>query len=155
MIVVVLDTFDWFGMSTDNGLAYRLIAVGCAVWAIIFSIPIFLNVPEPSLGRPERRVGFFASYPLLVKDVAGLYRDPETRPTFWYLLASAVFRDGLGGVFAFGAIIGTAVFKFETQEIIIFGIAREPDRGGSRRSPPDDSTTTWGRSGSSSPRSGR
>lgn len=123
VIVVVLDTFDWFGMSTDNGLAYRLIAVGCAVWTIIFSIPIFLNVPEPSLGRPERKVGFFRSYALLVKDVAGLYRDPETRPTFWYLLSSAVFRDGLGGVFAFGAIIGTAVFRFETQEIIIFGIA--------------------------------
>lgn len=123
VIVVVLDTFDWFGMSTDNGLAYRLIAVGCAVWAIIFSIPIFLNVPEPSLGRPERKVGFFASYPLLVRDVAGLYRNEETRPTFWYLLASAVFRDGLGGVFAFGAIIGTAVFRFDSQEIIIFGIA--------------------------------
>ncbi|PVE98324.1 MFS transporter [Microbacterium sp. TPD7012] len=123
VVVVVLDTFDWFGMSTDNGLAYRLIAVGCAVWTIIFSIPIFLNVPEPSLGRPERKVGFFQSYALLVKDVAGLYRDPETRPTFWYLLSSAVFRDGLGGVFAFGAIIGTAVFGFETQAIIIFGIA--------------------------------
>ena len=122
VIVVVLDTFDWFGMSTDNGLAYRLIAVGCAVWAIIFSIPIFLNVPEPSLGRPDRKVGFFASYPLLVKDVAGLYRNEETRPTFWYLLASAVFRDGLGGVFAFGAIIGTAVFKFGAQDIIVFGI---------------------------------
>lgn len=122
VIVVVLDTFDWFGMSTDNGLAYRLIAVGCAVWAIVFSIPIFLNVPEPSLGRPDRKVGFFASYPLLVKDVAGLYRNEETRPTFWYLLASAVFRDGLGGVFAFGAIIGTAVFKFGAQDIIVFGI---------------------------------
>lgn len=123
VIVVVLDTFDWFGMSTDNGLAYRLIAVGCAVWAIVFSIPIFLNVPEPSLGRPERKVGFFRSYVLLVKDVAGLYRDEQTRPTFWYLLASAVFRDGLGGVFAFGAIIGTAVFRFGTQDIIVFGIA--------------------------------
>jgi UMF1 family MFS transporter len=123
VIVVLLDTFDWFDMSTDNGLAYRLIAVGCAVWAIVFSIPIFLNVPEPSLGRPERKVGFFRSYVLLVQDVIGLYRDPQTRSTFWYLLASAVFRDGLGGVFAFGAIIGTAVFRFGTQDIIVFGIA--------------------------------
>jgi UMF1 family MFS transporter len=80
-------------------------------------------VPEPSLGRPERKVGFFRSYALLVTDIRGLYRDSETRPTFWYLLSSAVFRDGLGGVFAFGAIIGTAVFKFGTQDIIIFGIA--------------------------------
>jgi UMF1 family MFS transporter len=80
-------------------------------------------VPEPSLGRPERKVGFFSSYVVLVKDVIGLYRHEETRPTFWYLLASAVFRDGLGGVFAFGAIIGTAVFRFGTQDIIVFGIA--------------------------------
>ncbi|MGB4136223.1 MAG: MFS transporter [Microbacterium sp.] len=122
-IVVVLDTLHWFGMPTANGLTFRLIAVGCAVWAIVFSIPIFLNVPEPSLGKPERRVGFFASYRLLVKDVAGLYRDPETRPTFWFLLASAVFRDGLSGVFAFGAVIAGAVFGFEFQELVIFGIA--------------------------------
>ncbi|MFS0853694.1 MFS transporter [Microbacterium sp. 179-I 3D4 NHS] len=122
-IVVALNAVEWFGMPTDNGLVYRLIAVGCAVWAIVFSIPIFLNVPEPSLGRPERKVGFFRSYVLLVKDVVALYRDPETRPTFWYLLSSAVFRDGLGGVFAFGAIIGTSVFGFETQDIIVFGIA--------------------------------
>lgn len=122
-IVVVLDTFDWFGMSTDNGLPFRLIAVGCAVWAIVFSIPIFLNVPEPSLGRPERRVGFFTSYKLLVQDVIALYRNPETRPTFWFLLASAVFRDGLGGVFAFGAVIASVVFGFEFTELVIFGIA--------------------------------
>lgn len=123
VIVVVLDTFDWFGMSTANGLPFRLIAVGCAVWAIVFSIPIFLNVPEPSLGRPERRVSFFASYPMLVRDVVGLYRDPETRPTFWFLLSSAVFRDGLGGVFAFGAVIASTVFGFEFMELVIFGIA--------------------------------
>ncbi|MBO0980248.1 MFS transporter [Microbacterium sp. SD291] len=122
-IVVVLDTFDWFGMSTDNGLPFRLIAVGCAVWAIVFSIPIFLNVPEPSLGRPERKVGFFASYRLLVQDVIGLYRTPETRQTFWFLLASAVFRDGLSGVFAFGAVIAASVFGFEFQQLVIFGIA--------------------------------
>ncbi|MFP1602650.1 MFS transporter [Microbacterium sp. 2216-1] len=123
VIVVVLDTADWFGMSTDNGLPFRLIAVGCAVWAIIFSIPIFLNVPEPSLGRPERKAGFFKSYVLLTQDVVSLYRNSETRPTFWFLLASAVFRDGLGGVFAFGAVIAAVVFGFGFTELVIFGIA--------------------------------
>ena len=123
VIVVVLDTANWFGMPTDDGLPFRLIAVGCAVWAIVFSIPIFLNVPEPSLGRPERRAGLFRSYALLTQDVIKLYRSPETRPTFWFLLASAVFRDGLGGVFAFGAVIASVVFGFEFMELVIFGIA--------------------------------
>lgn len=123
VLVVIFYMFDWFGISADGGLPFRIIAVGCALWAIIFSIPIFLNVPEPSLGRPERKVGFFRSYVLLVKDVIGLYRSPETRPTFWFLLSSAVFRDGLGGVFAFGAIIAGQVFGFEFLELVIFGIA--------------------------------
>lgn len=123
VIVVVFYTLDWFGLPEDGGLPFRIIAVGCAIWAIVFSIPIFLNVPEPSLGRPERKVGFFASYVLLVKDVIGLYRSEETRPTFWFLLASAVFRDGLGGVFAFGAVIAGQVFGFEFLELVIFGIA--------------------------------
>lgn len=123
IVVVVFYAMDWFGLSEDGGLPFRIIAVGCALWTIVFSIPIFLNVPEPSLGRPERKVGFFASYRLLVKDVIGLYRDPETRPTFWFLLSSAVFRDGLGGIFAFGAVIASQVFRFGFLDIVIFGIA--------------------------------
>ncbi|WP_067202050.1 MFS transporter [Microbacterium sp. XT11] len=123
VIVVVFYALDWFGLSEDGGLPFRIIAVGCAVWAIVFSIPIFLHVPEPSLGRAERKVGFFASYGLLVRDVIGLYRSPATRPTFWYLLASAVFRDGIGGVFAFGAVIASQVFDFTFLELVVFGIA--------------------------------
>ncbi|WCM55607.1 MFS transporter [Microbacterium sp. EF45047] len=123
VIVVVFSVFDWFGISEEGGLPFRIIALGCALWTVVFSIPIFLNVPEPSLGRPERRVGFFASYGLLVKDVIGLYRNPVTRPTFWFLLASAVFRDGLGGVFAFGAVIAAAVFGFGFLDLVFFGIA--------------------------------
>ncbi|MGM1018817.1 MAG: MFS transporter [Actinomycetota bacterium] len=123
VIVIVFFISDWFGLPTEDGLPFRIIAVGCALWAILFSIPIFLNVPEPSLGRPERKVGFFASYGLLVKDVIGLYRAPETRSTFWFLLSSAVFRDGLSGIFTFGAIIAGQVFGFEFLELAIFGIA--------------------------------
>ena len=120
IIVVVLTTFDWFGMPTDNGLAFRVIALGCAVWTILFCIPIFLNVPEaePSPGR--ERVGFFASYVVLVKDIGRLFR--ESRPTFWFLLASAVYRDGLAGVFAFGAIIAAVTFQFTSNEVLIFGV---------------------------------
>jgi len=121
IIVVVLTQLDWLGMSTDNGMAFRVIAVGCAVWTVLFSIPIFLNVPEakPSAGRAK--VGFFASYVVLAKDIALLYR--EARPTFWFLLSSAVFRDGLAGVFAFGAIIATVTFQFTSNEVLLFGIA--------------------------------
>lgn len=121
VIVLVLNAFDWFGLDTSNGMAYRLIAVGCAVWAVLFSLPMLLNVPElpPAESRPK--VSFFRSYVVLVKDIARLFR--ESRPTFWFLLASAVYRDGLAGVFAFGAVIAAVVFGFSRDEVIIFGVA--------------------------------
>ncbi|MFE6734746.1 MFS transporter [Microbacterium sp. NPDC057650] len=120
-IIVVFTTFDWFGMDTSNGLAYRLIAVGCGVWTIAFSIPLFRNVPEPPATKGLKKVGFFASYGELIRDIARLYRTH--RPTFWFLVASAVYRDGLAGVFAFGGILGAVVFHLSSNEVIIFAIA--------------------------------
>jgi len=50
-----------------------------------------------------------------------LFRN--ARQTLWFLLASAVYRDGLAGVFAFGAILAAVAFGFSDSGVIIFGIA--------------------------------
>ncbi|MDF2576155.1 MAG: transporter [Agromyces sp.] len=121
VIVVVATAFDWWGMPTENGLAFRVIAVGCAVWTLVFAWPVFAYVPEAPPSPRRERVSFFRSYVVLVKDVIALWRG--SRPTFWFLLASAVFRDGLAGVFAFGAVIAAVAFRFGTNEVLIFGIA--------------------------------
>ena len=54
-IVVVAQLSDWFGLTTDDTLAIRVVAVGCAIWTITFSIPLFLNVPELPAARPRAR----------------------------------------------------------------------------------------------------
>ena len=46
--------------TSPNGLAYRLIAVGCAVWTVVFAIPFVLNVPEAPARTDRAKVGFFA-----------------------------------------------------------------------------------------------
>ncbi len=120
-LVVVVTQLDWFGMDTSDGLAYRLIAVGCGVWTILFSLPLFLTVPEAPASAPGERVNFFVAYVVLVKDVRALFRTH--RATFWFLLASAVYRDGLGGVFAFGGILAAVSFGFSSNEVLIFAIA--------------------------------
>lgn len=121
-LVVALNAVEWFGLDTSDGFAYRLIAVGCAVWTVVFAIPLFLNVPEqPSLRADSARVGFFQSYVVLVKDIVALYH--AHRSTFWFLLASAVYRDGLAGVFAFGGILAASAFGFSDTQVIVFGIA--------------------------------
>jgi MFS transporter, UMF1 family len=121
VLVVIATTFDWWGMPTDNGLAYRVIALGCAVWTLLFAWPVLAYVPEAPPAPRRERVSFWRSYVVLVKDVIALWR--HSRPTFWFLLASAVFRDGLAGVFAFGAVIAAVAFHFSRDEVLIFGIA--------------------------------
>lgn len=120
VIVVVLTQLDWFGMDTSNGMAFRVIAVGCAVWTLLFAWPLFRYVPEAeSSHRP--RVGLLRGYVVLWNDLRGLWRD--ARSTLWFLLSSAVYRDGLGGVFTFGAIIAAKAFGFADEMVLIFGIA--------------------------------
>src|SRR5699024_3845948 len=38
-------------------------------------------------------------------------------------VSSAVFRDGVGAVFAYGAILGTTVYGVDPGDILFFGIA--------------------------------
>ena len=121
VIVVVLTQLNWFGMDVSDGLAYRLIALGAAVWTVVFALPFVLNVPETPARRGSARVGFFRSYVVLARDLVALWR--EHRPTFWFLIASAVYRDGLAGVFAFGGILAAVSFGFSATEVMIFGIA--------------------------------
>jgi len=110
-----------FDLNAPDGMIFRWIAIGCVAWGLIFGWPIFRNVPEaPSL--PGRHFpGFLAAYGSLFRTVKGLYRN--SRSTFWFLISSAIYRDGLSGVFAFGAVIAAVAFGFSSMEVLIFGIA--------------------------------
>ena len=120
-LVVVAQLNGWFGIPEDGGLNIRLVALFCALWTLGFALPIFLNVPEAPPAPGREKVGFFRSYVVLARDIRELWR--HSRPTFWFLLASAVYRDGLAGVFTFGAVIASVTFGFSFNEVVIFGVA--------------------------------
>jgi len=117
-LVIVVQALGWFGLGQETGL--RLVAVGCAVWTLVFCIPLFLSVPEAAPARGREKVGFLASYGVLLRDVRRLWRD--ARSIVWFLLASAVYRDGLAGIFAFAGAIASITFGFEFIEVVIFGV---------------------------------
>ncbi len=96
------------------------VAIGiAAVWLAVSSIPLFLVVPEAA--RDDARAGtLLSAYRDLGRDIARLWR--ERRNVLAFLVASAVFRDGVGAVFIFGGIIAAQVFGFSASQVILFAI---------------------------------
>lgn len=40
-----------------------------------------------------------------------------------YLMASALYRDGLVGIFVFGPVLGVTVYGVDTADVLLFGVA--------------------------------
>ncbi|KQM84351.1 hypothetical protein ASE68_00210 [Agromyces sp. Leaf222] len=112
-----------FGVTSENGLDIRVTVLVSALWFGLFALPVLFAVPEyrNPAAVDRGKVGFFASYARLGRDIKRLWK--EQRNTVWFLLSSAVFRDGLAGVFTFGGVLAASVFGFSPGEVIIFAIA--------------------------------
>ncbi len=113
---------DWalFGVSTDESLNIRVIALLAAGWLALFAIPVLVKVPEVPGVPATQRPNFFQAYRHLFRDIARLIKTE--RHTAYFLLASALFRDGLAGVFTFGAILAVKVYGFSQGDVLIFGV---------------------------------
>ena len=111
-----------FGVTDHNGLAVRVSMIIAAGWFALSALPILLAVPERAApGGPRMRVGLLSSYATLGRDIAKLWKS--SRHTLRFFVASAIFRDGLTGVFTFGGILAAGTFGFSAGDVIIFAIA--------------------------------
>lgn len=111
-----------FGVSQENGLNIRVSMVIAALWFGGFALPVILRPPTSKVQRTSSgRESIRESYILLFKTVKSLSK--EAPHTLFFLIASAVFRDGLAGVFTFGAIVARSAFGFSAGDVMIFAIA--------------------------------
>ena len=109
-----------FGVTDAHGLDIRVSMLLCGLWTLVFTIPAFLVLRDRP--RPKApRVGVVMSYRLVWRSIRGLWGT--SRHTVYFLLASALFRDGLAGVFAFGAILAHGTFGMSAGDVIVFGAA--------------------------------
>lgn len=113
--------FDKIGLEYgEPAIPMRLVFLFAAVWIIVFSIPLLVRVPEIEK-KVHDKISILESYKQLWSQLKTLRTQaPETLK---FLISSAVYRDGLAGIFTFGAILGTHAFGFELTDVIMFGIA--------------------------------
>jgi MFS transporter, UMF1 family len=108
----------WFGLSTENGFNVRATNLLVAGWYLVFSLPLFLNVPERPTGARALNIReAFAELGRTFRAV-GRYREVAK-----FLIARLVYNDGLVTVFAFGGIYAAGTFGMPLSEVILFGIA--------------------------------
>jgi UMF1 family MFS transporter len=114
------DSRGLLGITAADGHPVRAAVLLTAAWFALFALPLLLTARTPAVDEGRPVVGFLGAYGALWTEVKGeWHRD---RQLVYYLLASAVFRDGLSGVFAFGAVLGVTVYGVSQANVLLFGI---------------------------------
>ncbi|CAM3953829.1 MFS transporter [Janibacter anophelis] len=107
-----------FGVTDKDAMDIRVSMLVCGLWILLFTLPTFAVLKDTPKERASR-IGVVASYKLVWASLRRLWS--VSRHTVYFLGASALFRDGLAGVFAFGAVLAAGTFGMTAGEVIIFG----------------------------------
>lgn len=108
-------------LSVDGGQNVRAAMLLTAAWFALFALPLLISVPTPDADEHNAPVGVAGAYRRLAQEVRREWR--RDRNFVYFLGASAVFRDGLAGVFAFGAVLGVNVYGVSEADVLLFGVA--------------------------------
>src|SRR5690606_13879068 len=95
----------WFGLSKEAGWNVRATNLLVAAWFLVFSVPLFLNVPERRKG--PMRLDIRGAVAELARTVADIRRYREIVK---FLVARLIYNDGLVTIFAFGGIYAAGTF---------------------------------------------
>ncbi|MEV1290870.1 MFS transporter [Pseudonocardia sp. NPDC049635] len=111
-----------FGVSTSDGFDVRISVLVAAIWFAVFAAPMFVVLPETPPAAPGApKLGVTGSYRKLIADLRELYR--ASPHTVYFLGASALYRDGLNAIFAFGGVLAVTVYGLDPGQVLLFGVA--------------------------------
>lgn len=108
-------------LPTDDALNIRAIALLCAGWFLVFGLPLLLLAPKDEPALASGRFNLGSAYRDLWRRLVHLWR--HERVLLHYLLASAVYRDGLNTVFTVAGVLAANAYGFSPEEVIYFAIA--------------------------------
>jgi len=129
LICLTLALFGFIGMgdngsgflnlSIDNALNVRATCLLAALWSLVFAIPLFIFCDDKA--KIKRENGLLAkSFRQLWQTIKSLFSTSGNIGRF--LLASAIYRDGLNTLFVVGGLYAAGTFQMTFEEILIFAI---------------------------------
>jgi UMF1 family MFS transporter len=105
-----------------DGLYVREAMLAAAVWLAVLALPLlFVAHRLPDTGEVYQPTTMLGGYRKLWNEISAEWR--RDRNLVYFLGASALFRDGLSALFAFGAVLGVNVYGISQANVLIFGVA--------------------------------
>ena len=119
LLLLVLPDDPAFGLGTENAANIRATALVTALWFFVFALPMLAFTGD----RPSAALGVRGAVRAGLAQLAGtVTRLRHQRPLVLFLIASAVYRDGLATLFAVGGLFAAGAFGMDFREILIFAI---------------------------------
>lgn len=109
-------------MPQDNSEHIRASVFLTALWVVLFSLPFFFFVRETGTARLKLKEGLRQ----LWQSILALKGN---RNFLTFLIASALYRDGLVTLFTIGGVYAASTYDMDFQEILIFAIGLNVSSG--------------------------
>lgn len=109
------------GLPTAERVNIRAIALFSGAFMLVFSLPVMIWGPAAEKRSDPHRFNAAIAYRDIAVRVARMWR--HERSLLHFLVASAIYRDGLTAVFSFGGVIAASSFGFTSEQVIYFGLA--------------------------------
>ena len=109
----------WFGLSKEGAENVRATALLVAVWFAVFALPLFLLTPDRAGSRKPLGGVVADGLRALARSLREVRRY---RDLVRFLIASALYRDGLATLFAVGGLYAATTFGMSLEQVLIFAI---------------------------------
>jgi UMF1 family MFS transporter len=117
LFVFVKNSLTWLDPASFENV--RICGPFVAVWLALFSLPLFLWVPDTASKKASPRKAIKQGLSSLFTTLKTLLKDKNL---LLFYISRAFYIDGLNTLFVFGGIYSAGVFHMGMQEIIVFGI---------------------------------
>ncbi len=105
----------------QDGLYVREAMLVAAAFLALLALPLLLVAHRlPDSGEVYQPTSMLGGYRKLWTEVSAEWR--RDRNLVYFLFASALFRDGLAAIFAFGAVLGVNVYGISQANVLVFGV---------------------------------
>ena len=109
-------------LPTHDGLNVRTAMLVTGAWLALFGLPLLLIAHRlPDSGEVSHPTSMLGGYRKLWTEVRAEWQRDRNLVNF--LAASALFRDAMAALFAFGAVLGVNVYGISQANVLIFGVA--------------------------------